>query len=201
MNGKILRISVIAAILAGIFYFFNSTLNLLGYALSNGFVTAESNKIIETIVNNYRALNVTFISILLLACVTIYLSFIHISKNTKSKFLMISSILMLASSFIFLFFSLLTVLNYQLPASISMNYYKIENYSGILFLFFGITLLISKLDSQLSKVLGAFYIIESIILMGAIFLPIKLAEFTVALRVLEAFFFYNESKKPINKRK
>lgn len=197
MKKGILSLSVFAAILAAFVYFLNSVLHLIGYAISNKMIQSSSNALIEFIFNNYKTLNILFLSILILTSVVIYISFIYISKKSNSKLLMASSILIFISTFIFLLLSLLSVLKYNLPSILSSNYYKIESYSWILFFLFGIALLISKLNTNFSKILGTFYILESLILLSAIFLPVRLAEFTIAIRIIEAFFFNNLKNKII----
>jgi len=195
MKKSILSLSVFAAVLGAFIYFLNSVLHLIGYAISNNLVQSSSNALIGFMSDNYKTLNILFLTILILTCLFIYISFFYISKKSNSKFLMVSSILLLISTFIFLLLSLLSVLGYSLPSFLASNYYKIESYSGILFFLFGLALLISKLNLKFSKILGTFYILESLVLISAIFLPVRLAEFTIAIRITESFLFNSLKNK------
>lgn len=195
MKKSILSLSVFAAVLGAFIYFLNSILHLIGYAISNNLVQNSSNALIGFMSDNYKTLNILFFSILILTCLFIYISFFYVSKKSNSKFLMVSSVLILASTFIFLISSLLSALGYSLPSFLASNYYKFESYSGIFFLLFGISLICSRLNNKFSKLLGVFYILESLILISTLLLPIKLAEFTIVIRITEAFFFNSLKNK------
>lgn len=189
MKNKILSLSILAAVLAAIFYFLNSTLNLLGYAVSKGIIALNSNQFIDFIMQNYRTFSMVFISILILSSLIIYSSFIWISKKRNSKILLISSILILLAVFITLASSLPFLVHSNLIRAFPIPLAKLESYLGIFFFLFGLSLIFSKLPNKTVKLLGTLYIIESIVLLSTLFLPIRLTEFTIAIRITEAFFF------------
>jgi len=193
------KIFFISAIIAAITFFINSVIQLIGYGLSTKAIPQDLSgalgKIISFIGLNFKSiLSITSI-ITIITTTIIYFGFIYLSKKTKSKSLKIFSWIILIVNFLVL---MLTLSIYSFPtiySSLGISLGVGETTLGIIGILFGISLILWKNEKRyLSKSIGIFYILEGIILISTFFLPIRLADFTIAIRILEAMLFSSYSK-------
>lgn len=199
MNQRFLNIAKWAAIISAISFLLYSIIQLIGYGISTGAITETSagslSKIILIISQNFKNIVCIILFVLLITSSIIYFGFILLSKKTNSKSLKIASSAILIINFLTL---TLTLSIYALPdfySTIGIKINTAQIFSGSIALLFGISLIFWKNKlSILSKAIGTFYILEGIIILTTLFIPVRLAEFTIAMRILEAFLFAKAGK-------
>ncbi len=194
---NLLKLASITAILFSITFFAHSLLNLIGFAVSTqaiapNAIPSQILPAITSLLANFSTLTRTFILLEALLGTIILFTFERIAIKKKSSFLRITAILFLIATLlpgISVFFSIM-----QLPFSLSDKMVLI--FSGILSIFFGIALIRIRASWKiLSTSLGILYILEGIIIISTYWIPVRLLEFSIAIALIEAVFFWKIGKQ------
>ena len=189
---KFAFLASISAIISAIFFFVYSLIQLIVYGISTGAVSD-----ISFLSSNFQSIVIILLIIGLIASTIVYFGFIILSREKGHKFPKISSY---AIIFVNLLFFLITILFYssqEIFNILNLNLNIIGAMLGIVNVWFGCSLILwkNKNNYYLSKSLGVFYLLQGIILISTLVVPLRLAEFTIAIRILESFFFSAYKKR------
>jgi|SRR3989344_1654643 len=200
MKNKFLVFISIAAIIAAVIFFIYSIIQLLGLGLSVGRIpkTLPNNiiQIINFIALNFKKIISTLLIINLILTSIIYIGFIYLSKKTNSRSIKIASYVMLISNFLVFLLTLLIYNQSEIISIFNLKLNILDGTFGIINILFGILLITWKnKKSYLTKSIGILYILQGIVLITTFLTPLRLAEFTIAIRVLEAVFFSSYIKE------
>jgi hypothetical protein len=196
MKTKIITLAKWSAIIATIAFASYSIVQLIGFALSQNVLDSNIISSLSLIINNYKFLSLTSLSILILANIFIYSGFIYWSKKLNQKIPLIFATILLISSFLW-FYLLLKQIN---PSILNLSPFAI-NTTKIIFssslILFGISLLIKKENrSSILIALSPLYILQGIVMLSSLATLIQIMDFTIAIKILEASFFNLLKKSP-----
>jgi len=182
------KISAISAIFAGVLFFISSILNLLAFAIQNKVISPTANSSIKYITSNFSSLLFSATLFLFLFSLFIYLGYFKISKNKSFR---LAVYIVFAALIISSTTHLLSINSTELS---NLNPIKTAHSNTILaisYIFLSITLI--KIKSPILTALAVLYIIQALVWTSLNFIPVKIMDVTIAIRILEAVFFFNLS--------
>jgi hypothetical protein len=175
----------IAAIVSAIFFFIYSLVQLAGYGISTG---AIPNLIFLS--SNFQSIVIILLIILLITSTIIYFGFITLSKEKEHKFPKASAYALTLINLMFFLLNILFYSSQEIFNVFGLNLNIVSAILGATNIWFGFSLIYWKnKNNPFSKSLGIFYVLQGIILLSTLWIPLRLAEFTIAIRILESFFF------------
>lgn len=181
------------AILAAILFFCFSTINLIAFALSQNAISVSDNQIFEFISSNYKTLNLTLVSLTLISLIFIYIGFFIYGKNNKQTITKYVSLIIILSTLIWALSQYSIWLNWFDWLNLTQNMGRIIFASTQLI--FGISLLIYSQNRQkVLLALAPIYVLQAIFSFSTSYTMVQLADFTIALRIIESVFFSQQNK-------
>ncbi len=194
---NLLKISSVVAILLALIFFSHSILNLLGFAVSNKAITLDVipenlKSFVTYILTNFLTIIRSFTIMESLFGALIFFTFERIAKLKNLQALRITSIL-----------ALIAVLLPGISTLFSMGSFSfifadntISLILGSTFILFGVSLIRIKTSSweMLTSSLGILQILEGLVLISTFWIPLRLVEFSIAIYILQAVFFWKFSK-------
>lgn len=174
------KLAIWSAIIGAVVYLIYSTMNLIAFAINQGAIQADSNGVVLFFAINFNFLFYLFLSLIFITNMIIYLGFIQWTKRKKQKISLIASTSFLVFVSLFSISTLLSVSNTLFATLLALSY-----------IFFGIALLMVKENrGTILLALSTMYIIQGIFMILSFFTFTQLVELTIAIKILEAVFFY-----------
>ena len=188
---KLSRGVAFTAMLGACTFFAHSLLNLLAFAAHTRAIAPEMiqepfKHYLATLFAHFNQISTTLTTIESLAGVCIAYAFFQIAKKRKKPLLKIAALFLVLAALL---------PTAQMLLSLPMSDKMMNVTSGVIMLFFGIIYISKKsLDETIIKALGMLFFLEGIILCSTYGIPLRIADFTIAINILEAVFFYKLEK-------
>lgn len=192
-----LKLASIIAILFSIIFLAHSLLNLIGFAVSTQAISPNSIPgeilpYVQSILTNFLTITRTLTILEAILGAIILFTFERIAIKKKSPFLRIAAILLLIATLLPGISVLFSIAQLSFPFSDKV----VLVISGILSIFFGIALIRIKSSwEMLATSLGILYILEGFIIISTYWIPARLLEFSIAIALIEAVFFWKVGKQ------
>ena len=194
---RFLRIAAISAIINAVIFFAYSVINLVMFAIQQKAISPSQNNIVAFLVSNLKPILTGTHLLIFLSALFIYASFIKLSFHAKVKPLPYSSYLVIFAMLVLFLAMLASIFSFSaLQFLANLGIQKIEAFVGLSFIIFGIALFSLKksIKESLLSGIGILYMLQGISLISSLFLPLRLVDFTIAIRILEAVLLFSVAK-------
>lgn len=194
---SLLKFASITAILFSILFFLHSLLNLIGFAISTQSISINAipSSIVPTItliLSNFTTISQTFTLLEAIFGAIILFVFERIAKKRKALLFRTLSILLLIATLLPGIGVLFSLAHFSFPFT---DKFLIAS-TGILSILFGISLIkIRSSWETLATSLGILYFLEGLVLISTYWIPARLVEFSIAIALIEAVFFWKIGKQ------
>ncbi len=180
----------ITAIISAIFFFIYSVIQLIGYGISTGNISD-----VVFLSAHFQGIVQILLVIGIIASTIVYGGYAILSHEKKESFPKSSTYSLMIINFLvfianFLFYSSQEIFNI-----LNLNLGVMTSLLGVASIWFGCSLLIqrNKIPS-FPKSIGVLYTLQGLVFISTLVLPLMLAEFTIAIRITEYFFFSEYAK-------
>jgi len=190
---KFLKTAAISAIINAFLFFAYSLINLVMLAVQQNVISSSGNNLISFIVNNLGAVLLSVQLLLFLTAFLIYFAFANLSVNLKRYSLAYSAYFSILCFFVFFLIILNSIYSPHVLGFLSgIDLSQADALVGLSFLIFGVLIFTIRKSSGENIIipLGILYILQGISLMASLNAPVRLVDFTIAIRILECVLFF-----------
>jgi len=182
------------AIVGAITFFFFSTMQLIAFALSQKAIKITDSSIFSFISTHYKSLNLILILIILISTITIYLGFLSYTKKNKQPLTKYAVISILIATVIW------AIAQYALFVPFFTSLHLTQKVGMIILaltqILFAVALLQYKENRKKALLaLCPLFILQALVSLASIATLVQLADFTIAIFIIDAVFFAQEDKK------
>ena len=175
------------AIVVALSFLVYSTIQLVAFALNQGAVSQSSNAIISFIISNFKTINLISLFLILLGNILIYLSFsfwANVHNRTSINI----------ASWIFLVITTISTLKSMSLFAVPLSSTTWNILLSISYIYLAISFLFEKNKKEILLAISILYILQAIFISSSVLTIVQLAEFTIAIKVLESIFLDNLDK-------
>lgn len=185
------KIAKLSAMTSALVFFIYSIVQLINFAISQKAISLNSSKIISLVYNKTDTISTILIIVLFFTSLLVYLGYLTWTKNKKQRifkyilFMSMISVLIWTISLVYVFYP-----NYSIEILNQKNAYGLISIMNIIL---GIIILSYKENrSNILLAIAPLYILQGIFVFLSRYTFVQLAEFTIAIRILEMVFFHQK---------